>query len=169
MGLLPSPALGEPVLPRPLLQKLLGSVNYFTLGRAKTCEPLRASSMRRRGDSNARVDNRRRGRDWPNLVGRRDVELGPRGRLGFGRDIAASSVARHWLTPSSREALTACAKAKEAVASAVSFLLPSPAFSKGSHRSLARLSIAVGRRTVLVVPERPASTPTAIRPALHWL
>ena len=36
------------------------------------------------------MDNRRRGRDWPDLVGRRDVELGPRGgRLGFGRDIAA--------------------------------------------------------------------------------
>jgi len=46
--------------------------------------------MRRRGDANARMDNRRRGRDWPDLVGRRDVELGPRGgRLGFGRDIAA--------------------------------------------------------------------------------
>jgi len=32
-----------------------------------------------------------RARDWPDLVGRRDVELGPRGgRLGlFGRDIAA--------------------------------------------------------------------------------
>src|SRR6516225_1461990 len=35
--------------------------------------------------------NRRRGRDWPDLVVRRDVQLGPRGRLGneFGRDIAA--------------------------------------------------------------------------------
>jgi len=35
------------------------------------------------------VDNRRRGRDWPDLVGRRDVELAPRGRLDFGGDIAA--------------------------------------------------------------------------------
>ena len=36
-------------------------------------------------------ENRRRGRDWPDLVGRRDVQLGPRRRLGneFGRDIAA--------------------------------------------------------------------------------
>jgi hypothetical protein len=43
------------------------------------------------GDANARVDggNRHRGRDWPDLVGRRDVQLGPHGRLGFGRDIAA--------------------------------------------------------------------------------
>ena len=45
--------------------------------------------MRRRRDANARMDNGRRGRNWPNLVGRRDVELGPRGRLGFRRDIAA--------------------------------------------------------------------------------
>jgi hypothetical protein len=39
----------------------------------------------RRGDANARVDggNRRRGRDWPDLVGRRDGQLGPRGRLGM--------------------------------------------------------------------------------------
>jgi hypothetical protein len=37
--------------------------------------------------------NRRRGRDWPDLVVRRDVQLGPRGRLGneFGRNIAACS------------------------------------------------------------------------------
>jgi hypothetical protein len=35
--------------------------------------------------------NRNRGRDWPDLVGRRDIRIGPRGRLGneFGRDIAA--------------------------------------------------------------------------------
>ena len=26
--------------------------------------------------------NHRRGRDWPGLVGRRDLQLGPRGRLG---------------------------------------------------------------------------------------
>jgi hypothetical protein len=38
---------------------------------------------------NACMDSRRRGRDWPNLVVRRNVELGPGGRLGFGRDIAA--------------------------------------------------------------------------------
>ena len=47
----------------------------------------------RRGDANARMvrGNRRRGRDWPDLVGRRDVQLGPRGQLGneFGLDIAA--------------------------------------------------------------------------------
>jgi len=44
--------------------------------------------------------NRRRGRDWPDLVVRRDVQLGARGRLGneFGRDIAACGVTRHWLT-----------------------------------------------------------------------
>jgi hypothetical protein len=45
-----------------------------------------------RGDANARMDwNRRRGRDWPDLDGRRDVQLGPGGRLGneFGLDIAA--------------------------------------------------------------------------------
>ena len=31
------------------------------------------------------------GREWPDLVVRRDVQLGPRGRLGneFGWDIAA--------------------------------------------------------------------------------
>src|SRR5262249_34514265 len=44
-------------------------------------------------DSNARMDrgNRHSGRDWPDLVGRRDVQLGPRGRLGneFGLDIAS--------------------------------------------------------------------------------
>ena len=34
------------------------------------------------------MDNRHRDRDWPNLVGRRDVRLGPGGRrLGFARDI----------------------------------------------------------------------------------
>ena len=33
------------------------------------------------------MDNRHRDRDWPNLVGRRDVKLGPRGRLRFARDI----------------------------------------------------------------------------------
>ena len=43
------------------------------------------------------MDNERPGRDWPNLVGRRDVELGPRGRLAFGRDIAGCRVTRHWL------------------------------------------------------------------------
>jgi transposase-like protein len=38
-----------------------------------------------RGDANARMDGgtRRRGRDWPDLVARRDVQLGPRGRLGM--------------------------------------------------------------------------------------
>ena len=43
------------------------------------------------GEANARRDrgNRRRRRDWPDLVSRCDV--GPRGRLGneVGRDIAA--------------------------------------------------------------------------------
>ena len=43
--------------------------------------------------------HRRRGRDWPDLVRRRDVQLGPRGRLGneFGLDIAA--LTRPWLMP----------------------------------------------------------------------
>jgi hypothetical protein len=43
--------------------------------------------------------NRRRGRGWPDLVGRRDVQPGPRGRLGcdFGLDIAA--LTRPWLMP----------------------------------------------------------------------
>ena len=49
--------------------------------------------MRRRRNANARMDsgNRRRGRDWPDLVGRRDIQLGPRGWLGneFGLNIAA--------------------------------------------------------------------------------
>ena len=38
--------------------------------------------MRRRGDANARMDNRRRGRDWPNLVGRGNVQLSSSGRIG---------------------------------------------------------------------------------------
>ena len=53
-------------------------------------EALSANSRRRKGDANACMDNRHRGRDWPDLVGRRDVELGPRGgRLGLDCDIAA--------------------------------------------------------------------------------
>ena len=68
-------------------------MNYLTWGGEKICEPLSASSTRRRGDANARMGcgNRRRGRDWPDLVVRRDVQLGPRGRLRneFGLDIAA--------------------------------------------------------------------------------
>ena len=45
--------------------------------------------------------NRNRGRDWPDLVGRRDVQIGPRGRLGneFARDIAVCWVTRHWPAP----------------------------------------------------------------------
>ena len=43
-------------------------------------------------EANARSDrgNRRRRRDWPDLVSRCDVQVGPRGRLGNegGRDIA---------------------------------------------------------------------------------
>src|SRR5215471_12391648 len=37
--------------------------------------------------------NRRRGRDWPDLVDRRDVQLGPRGRLGnqIGRIITCAA------------------------------------------------------------------------------
>ena len=44
-----------------------------------------------RGDANARMDGGNRRRDWPDLVGRRDVQIGPPGRLGneFGRNIAA--------------------------------------------------------------------------------
>jgi hypothetical protein len=37
----------------------------------------------RMGSSN----NRRRGHDWPDLVGRHNVRIGPCG-VGFGRDIA---------------------------------------------------------------------------------
>jgi hypothetical protein len=74
-------------------KKFCACVNYLTLGRRKNVRALSASSTRRRGDANARMDggNRRRGRDWPDLVVRRDVQLGPRGRLGneFGLDIAA--------------------------------------------------------------------------------
>ena len=33
--------------------------------------------------------NHRRGHNWPDVVGRRDVQLGPCGRLGFGRDNEA--------------------------------------------------------------------------------
>jgi len=73
-------------------KKFCACVNYLTLGRRKNVRALSASSTRRRGDANARMDggNRRRGRDWPDLVVRRDVQLGPRGRLGneFGLDIA---------------------------------------------------------------------------------
>jgi hypothetical protein len=73
--------------------KNLGICELPHIGAAKKyANPLSASSTRRRGDANARMDasgNRRRGRDWPDLVGRRDVELGPPGRLGFGRDITA--------------------------------------------------------------------------------
>jgi hypothetical protein len=56
-------------------------VNYFTLGRPKICEPLRGKlNANVEGDSNARVDNRRRGRDWPDLVGRSYVRVGPPGQ-----------------------------------------------------------------------------------------
>jgi hypothetical protein len=62
------------------------SVNHFTLGGEKICEPLSVSSM---GNANARMDNNwRRSRDRRDLVGRRDVGIGPCG-VGFGRDIAA--------------------------------------------------------------------------------
>lgn len=48
-------------------------------------------NARRRGVQNARMGggNRRRGRNWPDLVDRGDLQLSPRGRLRFGRDIAA--------------------------------------------------------------------------------
>ena len=36
------------------------------------------------GMQNARMDNRRRNRDWPNVVSRGNVRLGPGGRLGHG-------------------------------------------------------------------------------------
>jgi hypothetical protein len=38
--------------------------------------------------------NCRRGRDWPDLVGRRDVQLGPRGRLAKAGSGAASWLRR---------------------------------------------------------------------------
>jgi hypothetical protein len=48
--------------------------------------------MRSREDANARMDrNRCRGRNWRDLVGRRDVQVGPSEQRGneVGRDIAA--------------------------------------------------------------------------------
>jgi hypothetical protein len=55
--------------------------------------PVSPSSMRCRGEANARRDdgNGRRGRDWPDLVGRCDVQVGPGGRFGneVGWDVAA--------------------------------------------------------------------------------
>src|SRR5262249_38655639 len=60
--------------------------------------PISPSSTQRRGEANASMDggNLRRGRHWPDLVGRGDVQIGPRGRLGneFGHAIAACGVAR---------------------------------------------------------------------------
>ena len=75
-----------------LLQKLCASVNYLTLRLRKKCKSLSAAQRDEEGMQNARVDggNRRGSRDWPDVVGRRDVQLGPGGgRFGFGRDIAA--------------------------------------------------------------------------------
>jgi hypothetical protein len=80
-------------LPRPLLQKILriGELPHIRTAK-KYASPIGKLNATYR-DANARVDdgNRRRGRDWPNLVGRRDVQLGPRGRLGneLSLDIAA--------------------------------------------------------------------------------
>jgi hypothetical protein len=74
-------------------KKFCVSVNYLTWGRRKNMRTLSASSTRHRGGANARMHgrNRRRGRNWPDVVGRRDVQLGPRGgRPGFGRDIVGS-------------------------------------------------------------------------------
>src|SRR5262249_50273203 len=80
------PKSAPAALPRPLLQKNLGICELPHVG----TEALSANSRRRKGDANACMDNRHRGRDWPDLVGRRDVELGPRGgRLGLDCDIAA--------------------------------------------------------------------------------
>jgi len=77
----------------PCFKKFCAFVNYLTLRRRKNVRAPIGKLNARRGDSNARMDrgNRRRGRDWPDLVGRRDVQLGPRGRLGneFGLDIAS--------------------------------------------------------------------------------
>ena len=75
-------------LARPLLQKILRICELPRIGAAKKCaSPYRQAQ--RRGDANARMDggNRRRGRDWSDLVVRRDVQLDTRGRLG--NDIAA--------------------------------------------------------------------------------
>ena len=64
--------------------------HWRDLKNLKHCEPphigatkYRQSSTRGRGDANAVLDNRHRDRDWPNLVVRRDVKLGPCGRLGI--------------------------------------------------------------------------------------
>jgi hypothetical protein len=51
------------------------------IGRRKNMRTPIGKLKRRRGDANARMGggNRRRGRDWPDLVGRCDVGLGSRG------------------------------------------------------------------------------------------
>jgi hypothetical protein len=75
-----------------LLQKVLRICELPRIGAAKNVRaPI--GKLNVEGMQNARMDggNRRRGRDWSDLVGRRDVQLGTRGRLGneFGLDIAA--------------------------------------------------------------------------------
>jgi hypothetical protein len=53
------------------------------------------SSTRRRGKANAHRDRyRRRGRDWPDLVGRSDVRVGPRGQRR--RRAKHPDGSRHW-------------------------------------------------------------------------
>jgi hypothetical protein len=61
------------------------SVNYLTLGGRKIWEPYLAKlNADAEGDANAHRNNRyrRRGRDWPDLVGRSDVRVGTRGQRG---------------------------------------------------------------------------------------
>jgi len=63
-------------------------VNCFTLARRKVCEHEITRPKSCRGDANARSDrNHYRGRDWPDLVGGRDVQVGPGAKRGneFGR------------------------------------------------------------------------------------
>ena len=81
-----------------MLQKILRICELAHIGAAKKYASPCRQAHRDIGNANARMDggNRRRGRDWPILVGRRDVQLGARGRLGneLGRDIAACRVTR---------------------------------------------------------------------------
>src|SRR5262249_22445825 len=67
------PKSAPAALPRPLLQKNLGICELPHVG----TEALSANSRRRKGDANACMDNRHRGRDWPDLVGRRGSNLVP--------------------------------------------------------------------------------------------
>src|SRR5215510_5077079 len=78
-----------------LLQKKLRICELPHIGAAKKMRALIApSSTQAEGNAHAYHihRNRHRGRNWPDLVGRRDVQVGPTGRLRneVGRDMGAS-------------------------------------------------------------------------------